>query len=632
MAGPGVCVLARKEETRQTVSAANVRGAVIAGSGLPKRPRSSRPTSATVNGGEDANGTGPAGGGLGAPPPPSTSLLTWVGLVVCLLLATPALVVDLGGPEVTDASEAEQLAISMHTTERFDRRAPNWLAPHFADEPRIERMPGMTWAHLAGMAQLSPDAPAGQLILVGRGISAFFALLAVASVFWVTHSIAGPRAALLGGLIMAANPLLIYFGRTGSEGMAYMSLYVVSIAAALWAIRPLKPAPSVERQFLGWVVCGVALGLAQLVAGPKALAMIGVPILVMLVICPGRLSHLLGLLAALLIGVLMVMPWAVYAYENLESPWEVWFRPFEATEAPGLGGFFGELGVLLGVGALALLPWVFWLIAAAMQPVSPSASGARTRLLLGWAWLASLVLVLVWIPGARGLSDLLPLLPAGVVLLVSVLSLHADLAEVGHNPVSWRALRWPYLALLVGLSLLVPLGLVFHGDLVAGGWLAGPWVADWHWAPGAGLAVVLLGLVGLTVPWVRAHRPGRVYFTWALWSLVLMTVLAVSVAQGPQAESSLRSLALTAVERMDGQTPLLWRGDAGAKRAGMSLYTRERITVVDEDQLKQAAVEHPRVLVLVAGDRTLEAFEARRLGLAEAADVALWEVSGVKGE
>ena len=166
----------------------------------------------------------------------------------------------------------------------------------------------------------------------------------------------------------------------------------------------------------------------------------------------------------------------------------------------------------------------------------------------------------------------------------------------------------------------------------AAGWLARPWVADWHWALGAGLALVLLGLVGLTVPWVRAHRPGRVYFTWALWSLVLMTVLAVSVAQGPQAESSLRSLALTAVERMDGQTPLLWRGDAGAKRAGMSLYTRERITVVDEDQLKQAAVEHPRVLVLVAGDRTLEAFEARRLGLAEAADVALWEVSGVKGE
>ncbi len=599
--------------------------------------------------GDDVGNGGAAGaGGAGhkpvpgwtAPPPPSTSFLTWTGLAACLILACPALLVFIATPDVTEPAEAEQLAISMHTTERFNSSAPNWLAPHFGDQPRLERMPGITWAHMLGMTHLDPQAPAQGLIIIGRLVSALMALVAVAGVFWAAHSIAGPRAALLGGLVMAANPLLIYHGRLGTEASAYLGLYAVSVAAALWAIRPLKPGPSVERQFIGWVVCGLALGLALLVAGPRALPIIVVPILALLIICPGRVGHLLGLVAALLIGVLMVLPWAVYVYENLPAPWAMWFRPFHSSESPGIGGFFGQLGILLGVGALALLPWTFWLIAAAMQPLSRSSSGARMRLMLGWAWLAALVLVLVWIPGARSLGDILPLLPAAVVLLVSVASLQVDLVEVGHKPVSWRGLRWGYWGLLAGLSLLVPLGLLFHGDLVAGGWLATAWVDDWHLGSTAGLAVVLGGIVALTLPWVRHHHPGRAYVAWAVWSLVVSTALAVSIAHGPQAAGQIRPLSQQVHRVGNDAHPLVWHGPITAELSAMSLYSRRAIPVLDEVQLVQAAREHRLVLVLIPdiaddGEALLDAsrlevdrsrWSAQLVSAGEGAGVALWRL------
>ena len=103
---------------------------------------------------------------------------------------------------------------------------------------------------------------------------------------------------MLSMLVFAANPVFIYYARTATPAMIQAGWGMLAIATSLWAIRPLRPMPSTERQFIGWIICGIALGAATLTAGPITLATIVAPIFLLILLCPDRVSHLIGLLAS----------------------------------------------------------------------------------------------------------------------------------------------------------------------------------------------------------------------------------------------------------------------------------------------------------------------------------------------
>src|SRR5690606_24382401 len=146
-------------------------------------------------------------------------------------------------------------------------------------------------------------------IHIGRVLSCLLFLLTVTCVYWAGHCIGGYRTALFAGLLASVNPLLIYHGRLATPAIAVIAMMMLAIAAALWAIRPLRAAPSVTRQGIGWGICGLAMGAAAFIAGLGTMPVMACTILLILLLCPSRVSHLMGLIAAMLISALMIVSW-----------------------------------------------------------------------------------------------------------------------------------------------------------------------------------------------------------------------------------------------------------------------------------------------------------------------------------
>ncbi|MCC5827951.1 MAG: glycosyltransferase family 39 protein [Phycisphaeraceae bacterium] len=479
-------------------------------------------------------------GDAGSDSPRSGGWISWIGLLLVLLLSIPCLLPTLGRPPVVHPAEREALAISTESYTRSVEDAPQWLAPTLDGQKQLDKAPGVTWLHLLMWHRL--EAVFGSLedewrIYGARLVSVLMTLLAVAAVYWIGHSIGGSLTALLAGLIYMANPLVIQQGRMATMDSAFVGLYLLSVAAALWAIRPLRPSPSVERQFIGWTLCGLAMGAAQLVWGSAALAYIVPGVLVILVICPGRIGHLLGLLAALIIGVLMALPWAVYVFDQGGNPWVSWAQRFGGPGGDQVSHLLAQLGRQFLWILIFLLPWTWWLLLAMVQPWSSSSRGSRLRLLIGWAFLMVNVVMLPAMPGSRELRDLLPIMAGASVVLASLFGLYSELATIGLYPRSWRWGRWPFLTILILLSILIPLWLALQDALIEWGfeqWVAGMAVP---WYLSVPLGLVLLGLAGISVRWTWRDYPFHAATTWGLWCVVASGSIAIAVTAGGSARA-----------------------------------------------------------------------------------------------
>ena len=149
-------------------------------------------------------------------------------------------------------------------------------------------------------------------------------MLTIMAVFWAGYSLGGARTATFAALVCLANPVFLYHARLASPPMQHTAWAMLAIASALWVIRPLKSIPSVERQFIGWIVCGLAGGAALLTGGMITLGTVGAPIVLILFLCTHRVSHLMGLLAAVLIAVLLTMPWLIYSHEDDPEVFATW--------------------------------------------------------------------------------------------------------------------------------------------------------------------------------------------------------------------------------------------------------------------------------------------------------------------
>ncbi len=579
------------------------------------------------------------------PPVRGGKLTGWLGLLLCLLAAAPPLLVELDRPDILDAQEARAMAISRHTAIAVaDASALSLgerLGPSLNGRLRADEPPALHWLNRAAMAGLDhPEADSPTVLWRGRLVSAAFALLTIAAVYWAALSIGGSYSAVFAALVCLASPLWLYEGRTADGSMVVTGWSTLAIAASLWAIRPLRPGPSVERQFVGWVVCGLAMAAAVLTAGLGAAVITAAPILIMLVLCPQRQSHLMGLLAALLVAALAVLPWALLSHELDHAVWRDWLmggEPARRTAWQGLdlmvaGRCFTWL-------LLAVVPWTLWLLAALVQPFSTSSSGARTRLFLGWAWLVVAMSIYLSSPEVPR-RMLLPVAAAAAVLVGQLFARYVELTAAGRYPRFWRVLRWPHMVVLAAASVLPPLALGLQPAWIEEGWLPQVLipVTPLNQVLLTGLSVVLLLLLVLAGRWTARHQPGPALAAWAAWVVIYAIVFTLMAARSPLLSNPVVD-GWSLVRNLAADRPIYWWTErSGEPRiaADLLFYAGQPLRPIRSEEIEQLLVQQgttvpdAHLLLLASGDTEwagLTHAKATPLTGNVLAERALWRLS-----
>ncbi len=408
------------------------------------------------------------------------------------------------------------------------------IVPVSDSRAQLNTPPGIVWLNQLALTSLDPlTATDGQIAYQMRLVSAMFALLTIAAVFWAGFSVGGLKTASFSALTILACPVLILFARAGSPQMPLVGMQTLAVASAMWALRPLRTTPSLPRQAIGWIICGIALGMAVLTGSFVVAPLILLPILVISIMCPNRVSHLLGLVASVFIAALMVMPWALYVHEQDTQIWQQWIGSLwpEIMASPStFGRALSDRGLLV---LIMVLPWTLWLIGSSAQPFSASSSGVRRRVFIGWAWLLSVMLLVITGPGRDGLDGLLPILPAAAILIGQCLRLFSDLSAEARHARTWRITRWPHLAMLLVVSIALPAGMYFQNALIERGIFNQPVVAPMAWYFWLGLSACLLLITALSTRFALRHYPGKAMVCWSLWSIVFMSVMLIPLSRGP---------------------------------------------------------------------------------------------------
>ncbi len=485
-----------------------------------------------------------------APKPRRDVGLAWLVLLGLAVLAAVPLVIDLGSAAAWTRAESLSIAIS---TETHQRKTPvtdpqtsleEWT-PVYEGASRWDLPPGGVWLHQFMFTGIQPtagtsDAPPQDRAYLARARagSVLMALLFVAAVYWSGHSIGGVTTGALSAMVAMTMPLVIGFGRHATTDMAAIAWSTLSIAGALWAMRPLRAAPSLPRQLVGWLVCGAGLGLAALTAGPRAVPTTILCTVLLAMLCPRRIGHIMGLLASTAVAALLVTPWALHVHDHNADVWQMWINQLtpelmdqSAIDTLRRAGW--RLSLAGTIGGL----WLVWLIPALTQPFSTSTGKARRKMMLGWAWLAAALLLIAFAPGRTKLATLLiAVAPASVATGLVIQQFH-DLSSEGRHARLWLVCRWIAAGLMLLLAVALPLvGYLLNHRPDAVAWLPmpeRPLLATMHWSYYAAAGLALLLAAVLSIRFAIGHHPGRTAACLALWMLAAYTLAAVPLSRGP---------------------------------------------------------------------------------------------------
>lgn len=539
----------------------------------------------------------------------------WLLLLLCLALMLPLMLVELHRNDVTHPGEARALVQARELHDQLALLDTNGIlqlepwVPLYNGHRQYTAHPGLDWIYATGIGLhehlIGPVGPQ-RLILIGRCTSALFAGMVIVGVFWAGRCIGGNYTAAFAALLCLSTPILIYHGRLATAEMPSIGFSTLAVASALWAIRPLKPAPSVWRQALGWGFSGLCLAGALLVAGPIAWLTVGLPMLMMIVLCPGRIGHVLGLIATLLTGFVLVLPWTLFVYDRQPTAWLAWIEPLIPSLWQDPLGFVMEISVRLGLVMLLLLPWTLWLLGGLGQPFSPSSKGARVRMFLGWIWFAPLTLLLVSLPKGDEPAFLLPLIPAAAVLIGQTFSQFVELAAQGRYAKTWRRLCWMHLFLLVAASVIIPLLIQTQSPPVEA------YFAPMGWTLVVGLIVILWTILLLGLRTMLGDYPGKSLSLWAGWSMILLFTLLIPFNRGPLAHQPLR-YAMPAMMELVGSEPIHWLSDEPPHEPHpvVLLYAQRAMPQVTLKQLKPLLQDQPQVYVMASSPPPLPQAQLR---------------------
>lgn len=576
-----------------------------------------------------------SGGGGDAPRPPQPQRVlmppqparwrVWLWLAVVLALVSPPIFVGLGVTDTTEPRETRALQVGQETWLGQHREGGwQWLVPRRDGRPAVERPPMTAWIHVLTWSRLSPaDTPPPVLLMYARIAAGLFALLLVTGVFWAGMSVGGVRVAFMAPLVTATTLLFTQHAQLATRDLHLATFLTLAVGGGLWAMRPLKQTSPTVRQLLGWLACGVALGAAVLTRGFVALPFAVIPLGVMVAIGPHRrFANALGVLFALILAVLLAVPW--YAYVIQEAPNLGLDRPLETLFAEASLITAADSGRATALRPtwepivlfLLVFPWTMWLIGALIQPWIRGRSERRQQLLLAWSWFIAAVGLLA-LGGVSAARHLLLALPAAGLLVGQLWAFHINLADGGRGDPGINILRVPHWLMLAVVSVGLT-GYLFFQKGVAG-WVNARFEAVML-APDAfpGLPPWGIGLFGLTLV-TLAGLGGVMHFRWRprtafaltlAWAVLLFTVLGHSAARSSAHQNPDRAFARKVAEAVGAQ-PLYWLDAAAAGRADtprpgadLRFYGRLVIPPMDRDGLTGAMAGQSTVHLLAADRET----------------------------
>lgn len=473
--------------------------------------------------------------------------LAWLVLLGLMLLASLPLLIDLQTPGVWTEEESRSVSISAET---MQRQAPladgetslqSWT-PVYQGESRWDLPPGTTWLQLLTYFGMVTDTASAenpndmQWVRRARFGSVLMALLFIAAVFWAGYSIGGLQTGSISAMVAMTMPLVLVFGRHANPSIAAAAWSALSIAGALWAMRPLRTAPSLIRQLVGWITCGIGLGLAALTLGPIATPSTLLCTVVLAMISPRRIGHIMGIIASTVLAILILMPWAMHVHGHDPEVYQQWLSQLKPDWGQiGFGNLLSRAGWRLALAAMLSGLWLIWLIPALTQPFSTSTGSARRKLLLGWGWLITGLTLVAFAPGEIGIAGLLLIVAPASVSVALIMQQFHDLSAEGRHAKLWLIGKWVTCGSMIILAIALPLlGYLLSHQPDAVQWLPDverSLFAKMHWSFYAGAAATLLLASILATRFAIHNHPGRTCASLAAWLLVFLGLASIPVSR-----------------------------------------------------------------------------------------------------
>jgi 4-amino-4-deoxy-L-arabinose transferase-like glycosyltransferase len=323
---------------------------------------------------------------------------------VALLYVVP---IALAGP-LLDPDEGLHASIALEMVERGD-----WVVPRFLGQPFLDKPVLFFWAQAAALAVLGPSEAAVRL--PGH----LFGLLGAVATGLLASLFLGARGAAIAAVIYATLGLPLALNQAAVHDVALVPWTTMALAALLAARR------STARTALVWcAAAGLALGLSVLTKGLVGVALVGLPMVVIVVLdrrLPARLAA--GAVLALVVAAAVAFPWYL-AMERAHPGYLHYFLVERhllgyttASQIHGHRAWWYYLPIVIG-GSLPWLPFAVTAVPArtrrgAMGPGEGDPSAEASR--LGWTWLLS-GLAFLSLAGSKLVTYVLPLFPAVAVL------------------------------------------------------------------------------------------------------------------------------------------------------------------------------------------------------------------------
>ena len=358
--------------------------------------------------------------GAARPRAPAAPLLAHpLAVPAAAALAAAALTLPfLGTVGLWDPWETHYTEVGRQMLARGDLVHPFWQDAWFFSKPALTpwlAALGLTLAGVPGGEGALPPATSFWVRLP-------FALLSVAAVAVLAAQVArlaGRRAGLLAGLVLATSPLWLLVSRQAMTDLPFAAC--VAVATAALARRLLDPAASAGWTVAAWVAMGLG-ALAKGLLGP-GLPLASVALFALLERRPwaetGASLRRLASPAALAAFAVVALPWylLMLGFDGLDAEGKTFFQRFFLhdhlarlttgvySSTPG-----GSFTYFLEQGAWGFFPWVGLVPLAVLGPWPAAAPAARLGRLA--ATQAALAFVLFSASATRFHHYILPALPA----------------------------------------------------------------------------------------------------------------------------------------------------------------------------------------------------------------------------
>jgi 4-amino-4-deoxy-L-arabinose transferase-like glycosyltransferase len=340
-----------------------------------------------------------------------------------------------------------------------------WVVPHLRGEVYDQKPAPFFW--MAAVGQLiTRDVELG-----GRLVPGLFALGAVIGAYFVTRSLAGRKAGLLAGLVLASAGLFLFMARWYRMDMPFSASMWLALACFWMGER--AGSSNKRGAWLGfpmrgsWIGFYVFCALAFVFKGPAGLVLPAGVVFWYLILSrqPKRLLEFVNI-PGLILFVLIGAPWYVMMSMRTPGYAEAFFigenfgRATSSRESHGMNPFL-YIPILLA----GLLPWTIYLPGACMRLVPRKVRESFENRGYLFCWLAmGIPLVFFMIASTRLANYILPCVPPLAVLIGVLMGKWVDNPERDGLLVHGARAMWG-MVLVMGIAVLA--GGVFFGIPIA---------------------------------------------------------------------------------------------------------------------------------------------------------------------